>query len=229
MATFDTLHAEAHRRGNIRKAVRTVGYLGRRAEVDPPESMFSRSGGGGGGGGQVQIVDLKEAGFSPVGLVTVDGFNFEREDSNTEVQSQGFVSPTREDIESSNRTVSFTIQEVQKRITKEFVNGTRYADAEFDGDELVTRNPELPEHEEWCLVVVAVDGPSGDEYLDAKVLPTIKVQTVSGEQWGGDSERNREVTARVYVDDELGVPEIDIVGGNAFARSAEDLGWAEGN
>lgn len=223
MASFDTLHAEAHRRGNIRKAVRTAAYLGRRSEVAPPESMFTNA------DGEVEIVDLKEAGFSPIGLVTVDGFNFEREDSNSEVQSQGFLSPTREDLESSNRTVTFTMQEVMKKANKEFLNGTRYDDAVFtEGDsELVLRNPEFPQHEEWCLVVVAIDGPSGNEHLDAKVLPTIKVQTVGGEQFGGDTERNREVTARVYVDDELGVPEIDIIGGHAFARTAEDLGWAD--
>lgn len=221
MASFDTLHADAHKRGNIRKAVRTVGYLGRRSEVDPPESMFTNA------DGEVDIVDLKEAGFSPIGMVTVDGYNFEREDSNSEVQSQGFLSPTREDLESSNRTVTFTVQEVMKKGIKEFLNGTRYDDAVFAaGDsEVVLRTPEFPQHEEWCLVVVAIDGPSGDEHLDAKVLPTIKVQTVGGEQFGGDSERNREVTARVYVDDELGVPEIDIIGGHAFARTAEDLGY----
>lgn len=225
MATFDTLHAAGHRRGNIRKAIRTIGFLGRRSEVNPPESLFTNV------GGEVQILDLIEAGFHYVGLVTVDGFNFQRDDSNSEVQSQGFVSPTREDLESSTRTVTFTIQEVQKRSNQEFINGTRYDDAVVTDSEVVKRNPEMPEHEEWCLVVVAVDGPGGNEHLDAKVLPTIKVQTVGGEQWGGDGERSREVTARVYVDDELGVPEIDIMGGYAFLRSAEDLGWgaAEGN
>lgn len=226
MSSFDTLHRDGHKRGNIRKAIRTVAFLGRRADVDPPETLFSE-----GVGGEVDITDLKEAGFFPVGLVTMDGFNFERDDSNSEITSHGFVSPTREDLETSTRSVTFTIQEIHRRNTQEFLNGTRYDDASWDGVELVKRNPEMPEHEEWCLVIVAIDGPSGNEYLDAKVLPTIKVQTVGGEQWGGDSERNREVTARVYVDDELGVPEIDIIGGQAFARNADDLGWgaAEGN
>lgn len=226
MSSFDTLHRDAHKRGNIRKAIRTIGFIGRRADIDPPQTLFTE-----GVGGEIEVADLVAAGFSYVGLVTVDGFNFERDDSNSEINSHGFVSPTREDLESSTRSVTFTIQEVQKRTLQEFVNGARYDDAEFDGVELVKRNPEMPEHEEWCLVVVAIDGPSGNEYLDAKVLPTIKVQTVGGEQWGGDAERNREITARVYVDDELGVPEIDIIGGEAFARNAEDLGWgvAEGN
>lgn len=222
MATFDTMHREAHKRGNIRKAIKTIGFLGRRADVDPPETLFTA---GATAGDDIEVADLVTAGFSYIGLVTMDGFNFERDDSNSEVTSQGFVSPTREDLETSTRSVTFTIQEVQKKTLQEFVNGTRYDDVEFNGTELVKRNPEMPEHEEWCLVIVAIDGPSGNEYLDAKVLPTIKVQTVGGEQWGGDAERNREITARVYVDDELGVPEIDIIGGEAFARNAADLGW----
>lgn len=220
MATFTDLHAAGHRRGNIRKAVQTIGFLGRRSEVTPPESLTDGTGG---------LTDLTEADFHYIGLVTVDGFNFEREDSNSEVTSHGFLSPTREDLESSTRTVSFTMQEVQKRINQEFLNGTRYTDVELTNGEVVKRNPEFPQHEEWCLVVIANDGPEGANYLDAKVFPTIKVQTVGGEQWGGDSERNREVTARVYVDDELGVPEIDIMGGEGFAGNAVDLGWAEGN
>lgn len=222
MVSFSELHAESHRRGNIRKALQTVGLIIRRSELDEvPLDLFS--------GGDV--TDLKALGFHPLGMVTVDGFNFEREDSNAEVESQGFLSATREDLESSDRTVSFTAQEVQKRVVKELTGGLRADDIQVEDGQVVILNPEHPENDEWCLVVIAFDGTTGSEYLDAKILPTIKVQTVSGEQWGGDSERNREITARVYVDDELGVPEIDVMGGEAFLRDAEDLGYgsAEGN
>lgn len=215
MATFNELHAEAHTLGNIRKSLRTVGFIGRRSEVDPPTSLFA--------GGS--IVDLFEEGFLAVGLVTVDGFNFEREDSNDEVQSQGFLSATREDLDSSQRTVSFTAQEVQKRVIKELCDGARYDSVSVDDGEAIFFKPEFPENDEWCLVVVSFDGVEGNDFLDAKVLPTIKVQTVSGEQFGGDGERNREITARVYVDDELNVPEIDIIGGEGFLRDAESLGY----
>lgn len=226
--TFKNIHGRAHSRRNIRKAIQTAGFLARRSQVDPPQTLFSVE------DGVAKVVDLADAGFTAIGMVTVDGFNFEREDSNSEVQSQGFVTATREDLETSERSVSFTVQEVQKRALQEFMNGTRYDDVEVVEGEVVKRNPEMPMHDEWCLVVVALDGAEGNEYLDAKVLPTIKVQTVGGEQWGGDSERNREITAKVYVDDELGVPEIDIMGGQGFLRTAEDLGWggsadAEGN
>lgn len=216
MATFAELHQDAHKRGNIRKALQTVAFIARRSELaEVPTSLFA--------GGT--ITDLREAGFTPVGMVTVDGFNFEREDSNSEVQSHGFMSATREDLESSTRTVTFTAQEIGKRVIRELTNGVRLDDAQVEDGEVVIMNPEAPENDEWCLIVIAYDGVQGNDYLDAKILPTIKVQTVSGEQWGGDSERNREITARVYVDDELGVPEIDVMGGEAFLRNAEELGY----
>lgn len=217
MATFNELHRAGHRSGNIRKALRTVAFIGRRSEVDPPLSLIEGPG---------DLVDLTSEGFEYVGSVTVDGYNFEREESNSEVESQGFLTPTREDPESLTRTVTFTVQEVQKRHLKEFIDGARYDDIVVDENgQVVVEQPEFPEHDYWVLVIIAFDGVTGDEYLDAKVLPNIKVSSVSGEQWGGDGERNREITATVYADDELEVPEIDIMGGEAFARNAEELGY----
>lgn len=218
MATFDTVHAEAHRRGNIRKAIKTIGFIGRRSEVTPPESLFQENG---------ELVDLVADGFEYTGLVTTDGWNFEREDSNQETTSQGFMSPTREDLDTVSRSVSVNFQESRKRVLQEIFDGADYRSLEVGVNELVKHKPEAPTNAEWCLVVIAVDGPADNENLMGKVFPTVKASTVGGEQWGGDSEISREVSFRVYRDDVLGVPEIEIEGGSAFMAASEDLGWSQ--
>lgn len=212
--TFDTAHSAAHRRGNRRKAVQSISFLARRSDVDPPETLFT---------GEGELVDLIDAGFEYGGLVTTDGFNFERDDSVEGDGSHGFVDNTREDLETSERTVSVTFQE-KKRVVQEIVDGADYRNLAVDTNELVKYKPAMPVNEEWCLVVVYKDGPTGDEHMVAKVLPTVKAQSVGGEQWS-NSAIGREVTFKVYVDDELGTPEIELEGGAAFLEAAEDQGY----
>lgn len=211
---FDTHHAAAHRRGNRRKAVQSISFLARRAEVTPPETIFTADG---------EIVDLIASDFEYGGLVTTDGFNFQRDDSVEGTPSHGFVDNTREDLETSERTVVVTFQE-KKRVVQEIADGADYRGLSVGTNELVKYKPSMPVNEEWILVTVYKDGPVGNEYLSAKILPTIKAQSVGGEQWSNET-INREVTFKVYEDDELGVPEIEIEGGAAFLAAAEEQGW----
>lgn len=216
--TFDTAHSAAHRRGNRRKAVQTIGFLARRSEVTPPETIFTPEG---------ELTDLAGeggAGFDYAGMITTDGPNFSREDSVEGDGSHGFVDNTREDLTTSERTVVVTFQEAKKRVIQEIADGADYRGLQVATSELVKHKPSMPVNEEWVLVYVFRDGPAGDEHLTAKVLPTIKAQSVGGEQWGKES-ITREVTFKVYVDDELGVPEIEIESGAAFLADAEQLGW----
>lgn len=214
--TFDAAHSAAHRRGNRRKAVQSIGFLARRSELDSvPETVFAENG---------ELVDLISAGFEYAGLVTTDGYNFERDDSVEGDGSHGFVDNTREDLETSERTVTVTFQE-KKRVIQEIVDGADYRNLEVGTHELVKYKPSMPVNEEWCLVTVYKDGPTGDEHLVAKILPTIKAQSVGGEQWSNTA-IGREVTFKVYTDDELGTPEIEIEGGQAFLAAAEEQGYA---
>ncbi|GAB3192159.1 hypothetical protein [Nesterenkonia suensis] len=216
MATFDTIHAEAHSRGNIPKAIKSLSFLARRSEVEPPESLFLADG---------ELVDLIAEGFTYGGYVTTDGFSFDREDSNSEVSAHGEMSPVREDLQSVERTVGVTFLESRKRIIQELADGADYSGVEVGEHELVKHKAEAPMHDDWCLVVIAIDGPAGNEHLMGKVFPTVKVSSVGGEQWGGDDAISREFTFRVFRDDELGVPEIEIEGGAKFLARAESMGW----
>lgn len=215
--TFDSAHSAAHRRGNRRKAVQSISFLARRSEITPPETIFTEL------GELVQLVGKEGSGFEYGGLVTTDGFNFERDDSVEGDPSHGFVDNTREDLETSERTVSVTFQE-KKRVVQEIVDGADYRNLEVGTHELVKHKPAMPVNEEWCLVVIYKDGPTGNEYLTAKILPTVKAQSVGGEQWS-NSAIGREVTFKVYVDDELGTPEIEVEGGAAFLAAAEEQGY----
>lgn len=213
--TFDTAHQAAHRRGNRRKAVQSISFLARRSEITVPTTVFTENG---------ELVDLKDAGFAYGGLVTTDGFNFERNDSVEGDGSHGFADNTREDLDTTERTVSVTFQE-KKRVVQEICDGADYRNLEVGTHELVKYKPAMPVNEEWCLIVIYKDGPTGNEYLTAKILPTVKAQSVGGEQWS-NSAIGREVTFKVYVDDELGTPEIEVEGGAAFLAAAEDQGYA---
>lgn len=213
--SFDAAHSAAHRRGNRRKAVQSIAFLARRSELDSvPETIFTVDG---------ELVDLIAAGFEYPGLVTTDGYNFERSDSVEGDGSHGFADNTREDLESTERTISVTFQE-DKRIVHEICDGADYRGLEVGTHELVRHKPAMPMNEEWCLVTVYRDGPAGNEHLVGKILPTIKAQSVGGEQWSNTA-IGREVTFKVYTDDELGTPEIECKGGEAFLARAEEQGW----
>ena len=98
MPTFATIQQEADNRNLVRKIQKAVAFLAP-TSVELPETLFGAAG---------ALIDLKAAGWLPVGLVTPDGYEFGRDISKSDVSALGYASPVRSDVDAVARTVKFT-------------------------------------------------------------------------------------------------------------------------
>ena len=96
MPTFSTIQADADERSLVRKIQKAVAFIAPKS-VELPEALT---------GADSLPIDLKTAGFLPVGLVSPDGYTFSREVEKEDIDALGYASPVRSDVTRVPRSVS---------------------------------------------------------------------------------------------------------------------------
>lgn len=213
MPTFEEQRTLSDNRKLIRKVQSAIGVIAPKS-VELPASLYD--------GGS--LIDLKTAGFLPIGIVTKDGYNFGREVETEEVDGLGYASPVREDTVKVPREITFTPLESGRRHMLEMKYGTTLADTKQDSvtGEVVFDEPDLPIGEEYRLLVLASDGPTANNWILGKGYGAVKLTGGGDETWGGEDPVASELTFKVFVDDEIGSPVRHYMGGTG-ALKAQDV------
>lgn len=220
MPTFDAIRQDSDNRELVRKIQSAVAML--RLKIPGrslPTTLFDAA-------SNTNLVDLKAAGWWPVGLVTPDGYTFTREVSMEDVSAMGYASPIRSDPTAVPRTVSFTPFELLKRRVLELVKGASYAGVVPTATgEVVIDEPDLPADQEYELLVLGKDGPALMQWIIGKGYGAVKLSGTGDESWGGEGAASRQLTFNVFTDKTLGVPVREYIGGTAALANARALGF----
>lgn len=217
MPTFATIQAEADDRSLVRKVQRVAIFIARKT-VELPAALT---------GPDSLPIDLKAAGWLPVGLVTPDGITFGREIEKEDVEALGYASPVRSDILRVPRTVSFTALEKGKKHMLELSKGMDLTNVEqaLNG-EIVIDEPDLPIAEEWRLLAVGDDGPATANWILGMGFGAVKLTSTGDETWGREGAISNELSFDVFTDEEIGVPVRQYIGGTA-AKASTSLGFTK--
>jgi len=218
MPTFQTLQTEADNRNLVRKVQKAIAFIAPKSVI-LPDSLT---------GPDSLPIDLKAAGFLPVGLVSPDGYTFSREIEKEDVDALGYASPVRSDITRVPRTVSFTALEKGKKHMLELTYGTDLTAVEQGPNgEIVVDEPDLPVGTEYRLIVVGSDGPAADNWLLGKGYGAVKLSATGEETWGQEGAISTQFTFDVFTDDEIGVPVRHYFGGTGAKAASADLGFTQ--
>ncbi len=165
--------------------------------------------------------------YKPIGLITPDGLNWERETSTATVDALGHFSPVREDIESGSRKLSFTALEVMNRHLVEISEGIDLSTATLDATsgEVSFELPEMPGQRFYRLLAIAFDGTLDRPVFEGKFWPRCSVTSFPSEGWKKSDARQAEIGLTAYLDDELGSIEKRTFAGLGFKDHAARIGW----
>lgn len=219
MPTFDTLRQQNDSRSLIRKVQKAIAVLAPK-DVELPDSLFE--------GGV--LLDLKALGWLPVGMVTPDGYTFNRETEKEDVDALGYASPVRSDTTRVPRSITFTLIETGRKHIQELKYGTSLDAVTQDPitGEIVFDEPEMPADEEYRLLVLGSDGPASENWVMGKGYGAVKLSGGGSETWGGDSAVSSEMTLDVFTDDEIGTPVRHYLGGTGALKHKDVLGYTAG-
>lgn len=220
MATFEELRQAADSRALVRKIQRAVAYIAPKS-VDLPDSLFAESPATG-------LVDLKAAGWLPLGMVSPDGYSFEREMTSDEINALGYASPVREDVTAVPRSITATLLETGRKHVEELLKGVDLSTATQDPvtGEIVFDEPDLPINKEWRLLVIGADGPADEEWIMGKAYGAVKLTSGGAETWGQEGAKQSEITLKVFTDEEVGSPVRHFLGGTGAVKHKDVLGYA---
>lgn len=214
--TFAELQMESDNRRLIRKVRRAVGLLAP-MDVELPEAITSTN---------HLPIDLKAAGFLPVGIVTPEGYRFPRDIEKEDIDALGYSSFVRSDITRIPRQVVFTAMETGKRHLTELQYGVDLSGVSpNENGEIVWDEPDLPIGAEYRFLVLASDGPADDNWILGKGFPTVKLAGVGEETWAKEGAVQYEITLDVFSDDELGMPVRHYLGGTGAVKHVDILGY----
>ena len=217
MPTFATLMQDADNRGLVRKVKRALGFLAP-PTVDLPTALT---------GPDSLPIDLKTAGWLPVGIVTPDGYRFGRDVTRDEVDALGYASFIRTDVMRVARQITFNPMEFGKRNLLELRYGQDLSavQAALDSGEITWDEVDLPVDAEWRFLVVADDGPAAKNWIMGRGYGAVKIADSGEESWGQEGAISPEITLDVFVDDELGTPVRHYLGGTGAKASVDILGF----
>jgi len=220
MPTFQTIQQGADTRGLVRKLQKAIAFIAP-TTVELPTTLFEAGG---------TLVDLKAAGFLPVGLVTPDGYEFGRDVSKSDVSALGYASPVRSDVDSVARSVKMTALETGKKHMLELTYGTDLSavtQATATG-EIVVDEPDLPVGQEYRLLVIGSDGPAADNWILGRGYGLVKLAATDSQKWGTSDALTQAFTFDVFTDDEIGTPVRHYIGGTGAVKAKTDLGFTAG-
>lgn len=217
MATFDELQTQSDERKLVRKIQKAVALIASRS-VDLPESLYTAPG---------QLVDLKSAGWLPLGIVSPDGYEFERDVETEDIDGLGYASPVRTDVTRVPRSVTATLIETGRKHVQELLYGTDLSTVTQDAQtgEVVFDEPDMPASREYRLLLIGKDGPADEEWVLGKGYGTVSLTSGGGGTWGQEGAVSSEVKLSVYADDELGTPVRHYMGGTGALKYKDVLGY----
>jgi hypothetical protein len=215
MPTISEQIASNDERALVRKVQKALAVIAP-TSVELPESLYE--------GGS--IIDLKAAGFLPVGLITPDGVSFGREIEKEDIDALGYASPVRSDVTRVPRSITFTALEKGRKHMLELTYGTNLdAVTQAANGEIVFDEPDLPVNSEYRLLVVAEDGPADENWVMGKGYFRVKLSGTAEEVWGREGAVSQQFTLDVFSDDEAGVPVRHYLGGTGAAKHKDVLGF----
>jgi len=175
-------------------------------------------------------INALPADYVPVGLLTPEGINFEREVNTETVEALGHFSPVREDITGGARRLSFTALEVLNRRVVEVSEAIDLSTATVDPatGEVSYEIPDQPNQVFYRAIVLGYDGSTVAPWFDGRFFPRVSVTSFPSETWSKTDPRTAEIGLTAYLDDELGYIEKRTHAGAGFAGQAENLGWTVG-
>ncbi|BCW61845.1 hypothetical protein [Arthrobacter sp. StoSoilB22] len=217
MPTFDTIRQDADERALIRKIQKAVAFLAP-TTVDLPDSLFTGVG---------ALIDLKVAGWLPVGMVTPDGYNFGRDVSKEDVSAFGYAGPARSDVTEVARSITFTPLETGRRHMLELTYGTDLTATTQDATtgEVVFDEPELPVGQEYRLLIIGSDGPAAENWILGRGYGIVKLASTDSQTWGSSDPVTAPVTLDVFTDTEIGAPVRHYMGGAGAVKHKTVTGF----
>lgn len=219
MPTFDTVRQDADERALIRKIQKAVAFLAP-TTVDLPETLFSGAG---------TLIDLKTAGWLPIGMVTPDGYQFGRDVSKEDVSAFGYAGPQRSDVSEVARSISMTPLETGRKHMLELALGTDLSAVtqSTTTGEVVIDEPDLPVDKEYRLLIIGSDGPAAENWILGRGYGRVKLASTDSETWGSSDPVTQPLTFDVFTDSEIGTPVRRYIGGTGAVLHKTTLGFTQ--
>jgi hypothetical protein len=155
------------------------------------------------------------AGWSQLGKVTEDMLSWARELEISEVRSGGEAEPGRSDVKSITKSLTTTVQEVNKT-TLGLIKHMDLSAVTADASGIVElTEPVRPRLRQMRLVAIGVDqGASGERYR-VRQFARARVTETGEETWQNeDDSQSVELTFTAYKDSVLGYSTAEWIGGN---------------
>ena len=186
--------------------------------VKMPEK-FTTSGG--------ELIDLKKAGFIPVGWLTKgDGINFSRETDQQETESFGALEPTRVDFTKDVTSAAFRMQETNKTTLEMYYN-TDLSKVKADGNgEFSFVNDSQPSTMYRRVVYIAKDGNGEDAKYLIKAMPRAILSEIQEQGWNPEAELSYGLTLKATTDPELNYSVRHAFAGPGIKKIAKDMGFS---
>lgn len=203
---------------NVRKSLGTIIAL---APIDAPEvtQILDTDG--------RSIMPLPEQ-YWPVGLLTPDGVNQERDSDTEEVEAHGHLTPVREDITSDSRTITTNAYEIHRKNLVALAEGIPVESLPELGageHELSYELPPTVNKTYYRCLIIDFDGTSAEPYIDAWFYPRISQTSFPSMALNKSDPRSYELTFKAFADSDLGYIAKKFHAGLGFSRTAASNGW----
>ncbi|WP_138443520.1 hypothetical protein [Sinomonas susongensis] len=220
MPTFATLQQDSDNRNLIRKIQKALAFIAP-TSVELPATLFEAGG---------TLIDLKAAGYLPVGIVTPDGYEFSRDVKKEDVSALGYASPVRSDITEVTRQIKMTALETGRKHMLELTYGTDLSAVTQSATtgEVVFDEPDLPVGQEYRLLVIGSDGPAANNWILGRGYGVAKLASTDSQKWGTGDPVQQAYTFDVFTDDEIGTPVRHYIGGTGALAAKTALGFTAG-
>lgn len=217
MASISEQRRASDTRDLIFKPNKAIGFVGF-GETKIPESLYDENG---------ELLDFKEEGFLPTGLVSSEGYTFSREVEREEITALGYTSPVLNPITTVPRTISFTPFEAVRKHLLEIEYGTDLSGTTIDPQtgEFVFDEPDMPVDLKFSFLVLGEGGSADNHAVHGKGYFEVELQGTAEEVWGNEGSNARQWTLNVYAGQESGVPVRHFFGGNRYVAHADVVGF----
>lgn len=203
---------------NVRKSLGTILALApeNAPEVDEIVSSNGRS-----------LLPLPEA-YWPVGLLTPDGVNQERDSDTEEVEAHGHLVPVREDITSDSRTITTNTYEIHRKNLVALAEGIpveNLPELESGEHEVSYELPPSVNKIYYRALIIDFDGTSAEPYIDAWFYPRISQTSFPSMALNTSDAKSYELSFKAFVDSDLGYIAKKFHAGRGFSALAGQNGW----
>lgn len=200
----------------VRKALESVAFIAPKGTAIP-ETITDASG---------KLVALPEQWWG-LGIVTPDGYQFEAETTKTEVDGHGYSTPVRSDIDKVPRTITVTALEKYKRQFIEMTEGVDLKNVKQKASgEIVYDTPAIVSLGEYCMIVYVRDAKLGEEWLQARAFPLVKLGEIPAESWNNEAQQTP-LKFDVLIDTSVGYVQRNFIAGSGPKKYKDLLGFTQ--